>query len=191
MDRLRDDLTVHLERAVLVSVALPNRPFLGDDPLEELRGLAETAGAQVVGGLTQKRVRIIPGTYIGQGKLQELHDAVESKEADVVIFDNDLSPAQVRNLEKATEVKVIDRSELILDIFATRARTIESKLQVELAQLEYALPRLKRMWTHLSRYKGGIGLRGPAETQLEEDRRLVGLKIRDLKERLTHVQARR
>src|SRR2546430_6316262 len=125
MDRLRDDLTVHLERAVLVSVALPNRPFLGDDPLEELRGLAETAGARVVGGLTQKRVRIIPGTYIGQGKLQELHDAVEAHEADLVIFDNDLSPAQVRNLEKATDVKVIDRSELILDIFATRARTME------------------------------------------------------------------
>ena len=115
----------------------------------------------------------------------------EAKDAEVVIFDNDLSPAQVRNLEKATNAKVIDRSELILDIFATRARTIESKLQVELAQLEYSLPRLKRMWTHLSRYKGGIGLRGPGETQLEEDRRLVGLKIRDLKERLSHVQTRK
>src|SRR2546423_10592470 len=161
MDRLRDDLTVHLERAVLVSVALPNRPFLGDDPLEELRGLAETAGAQVVGRLTQKRVRIIPGTYIGQGKLQELHDAVEANEADVVIFDNDLSPAQVRNLEKATEVKVIDRSELILDIFATRARTLEARMQVELAQLEYALPRLRKMWTHLERIEGGIGMPGP------------------------------
>src|SRR5437870_1804542 len=191
MDRLRDDLTVHLERAVLVSVALPNRPFLGDDPLEELRGLAETAGAQVVGGLTQKRVRIIPGTYIGQGKLQELHDAVESKEADVVIFDNDLSPAQVRNLEKATEVKVIDRSELILDIFATRARSVEARLQVELAQLEYALPRLPKMWTHLSRYKGGIGLRGPGETQLEEDRCIVAQRIRVLRDRLAHVQKRK
>src|SRR5207237_2429130 len=103
----------------------------------------------------------------------------------------DLSPAQVRNLEKATTAKVIDRSELILDIFATRARSIESKLQVELAQLEYALPRLKRMWTHLSRYRGGIGLRGPGETQLEEDRRLVGQRIRDLKNRLRDVQARK
>ena len=108
-------------------------------------------------------------------------ELVDAKDAEVVIFDNDLSPAQVRNLEKATKAKVIDRSELILDIFATRARTIESRLQVELAQLEYALPRLRTMWTHLSRYKGGIGLRGPGETQLEEDRRLVGLKIRDLK----------
>ena len=133
----------------------------------------------------------MPGTYIGKGKLGELTDLVEAKDAEVVVFDNDLSPAQVRNLEKATTAKVIDRSELILDIFATRARTIEAKLQVELAQLEYALPRLKRMWTHLSRYKGGIGLRGPGETQLEEDRRLVGLKIRDLKERLRVVQTRK
>ena len=182
-------MTVRLERAVLVSVALPSRPWAGDDPLDELRGLAETAGARIVGELTQKRQDIVPGTYIGKGKLGELNELVEAKDAEVVIFDNDLSPAQVRNLEKTTNAKVIDRSELILDIFATRARTIESKLQVELAQLEYALPRLKRMWTHLSRYKGGIGLRGPGETQLEEDRRLVGLKIRDLKERLRHVQA--
>ena len=191
MNETRDDMTVHLERAVLVSVALPKRPWAGADPLDELRGLAETAHANVVGELTQKRQQIVPATYIGKGKLAELTQLVEAKEAEVVIFDNDLSPAQVRNLEKATNAKVIDRSELILDIFATRARTIESKLQVELAQLEYSLPRLKRMWTHLSRYKGGIGLRGPGETQLEEDRRLVGLKIRDLKERLGHVQTRK
>jgi len=184
-------MTVHLERAVLVSVALPSKPWQGDDPLDELRGLAETAGSKIVGELTQKRNVIVPATYIGKGKLAELTELVQAKDAEVVIFDNDLSPAQVRNLEKATSAKVIDRSELILDIFATRARTIESKLQVELAQLEYALPRLKRMWTHLSRYKGGIGLRGPGETQLEEDRRLVGLKIRDLKQRLTVVQARK
>src|SRR5207237_2806470 len=111
--------------------------------------------------------------------------------ADVIIFDNDLSPAQVRNLEKATGIKVLDRSELILDIFATRARTAEARLSVELAQLEYALPRLKRMWTHLSRYSGGIGLRGPGETQLEEDRRLVDYRIRDLRGRLAEVQARK
>jgi len=184
-------MTVRLERAILVSVALPHRPFLGDDPLDELRGLATTAGAQVVGGLTQKRHDLIPGTYIGKGKLAELTELVKAEDADVVIFDNDLSPAQVRNLEKATGAKVIDRSELILDIFATRARSVEAKLQVELAQLEYALPRLRKMWTHLSRYKGGIGLRGPGETQLEEDRRLVALKIRDLKERLSGVQARK
>ena len=159
-----------------MSVALPSRPWLGADPLDELRGLAQTAGANIVGELTQKRHGIVPGTYIGKGKLTELTELVEAKDAEVVIFDNDLSPGQVRALEKATNAKVIDRSELILDIFATRARTVESRLQVELAQLEYALPRLKRMWTHLSRYKGGIGLRGPGETQLEEDRRLVGLK---------------
>ncbi len=191
LNHTRDTLTVRLERALLVSVALPHRPFQGDDPLDELRGLATTAGAVVVGGLTQKRHGIIPGTYIGKGKLSELTEQVKAEEADVVIFDNDLSPAQVRNLEKATGVKVLDRSELILDIFATRARSMEAKLQVELAQLEYALPRLRKMWSHLSRYKGGIGLRGPGETQLEEDRRLVALKIRDLKDRLAGVQARK
>ena len=192
MERTREELTVHLERAILVSVALPDRPWVGEDPLEELRGLATTARANVVGELLQKRNDIIPGTYIGKGKLGELTDLVKSEEADVVIFDNDLSPAQVRNLEKATGVKVLDRSELILDIFATRARTAESRLQVELAQLEYALPRLRKMWTHLSRYSGGgIGLRGPGETQLEEDRRLVALRIRDLKNKLSSVQKRK
>lgn len=191
LNHTREELTVHLERAVLVSVALPQRPWLGDDPLDELRGLAETAGAVVVGELMQRRDAVVPGTYIGKGKLEELQALVEARSADVIVFDNDLSPAQVRNIEKATKAKVIDRSELILDIFASRARSPEARLQVELAQLEYALPRLKRMWTHLSRYKGGIGLRGPGETQLEEDRRLVSLRIRDLKERLTVVQARK
>ena len=191
LNNSREEKSVRLEHAVLVSVALPSRPWLGDDPLGELRGLAKTAGAKVVGEITQRRDHVVPGTYLGTGKLNDLKDLVEMREADVVVFDNDLSPAQVRNLEKATGAKVIDRSELILDIFATRARTAESRLQVELAQLEYALPRLKRMWTHLSRYKGGIGLRGPGETQLEEDRRLVGLKIRDLKDRLRLVQARK
>jgi len=188
----REELTVNLERAYLVSVALPDRPFTNGDPLAELRGLATTAGAAVVGGMLQKRHDIIPGTYIGKGKLDELHNQVKATDADVIIFDNDLSPAQVRNLEKVTEVKVIDRSELILDIFASGARTAEARLQVELAQLEYSLPRLKRMWTHLSRYSGGgIGLRGPGETQLEEDRRLVAKRIRDLKNQLAVVQARR
>ena len=187
----RDQLTVHRERAFLVRVALPEHPALGSDPLEELRGLATTAGAVVVGGFTQRRQNITPATYIGKGKLNELQEQVTTHDADVVIFDNDLSPAQVRNLEKATDVKVIDRSELILDIFATRARSVEARLQVELAQLEYSLPRLRRMWTHLSRYSGGIGLRGPGETQLEEDRRLVAHRIRDLKGRLVEVQARK
>jgi GTP-binding protein HflX len=190
-DTPRDELNVQLEKAVLVSVALPDRPFQGDDPLDEIRGLAESANAIVVGGLVQKRQSIHPGSYIGKGKLDELTAAVEAADADVIIFDNDLSPAQVRNLEKATGVKVIDRSELILDIFATRARTPESRLQVELAQLEYSLPRLRNMWTHLGRAAGGIGTRGPGETQLEEDRRLADARIRDLKHRLHEVQARK
>jgi GTPase len=187
----RDKVTVHREQAFLVSVSLPERPWITSDPLEELRGLATTAGAVVVGGLTQRRLKIVPATYIGKGKVTELQEQVEATAADVVIFDNDLSPGQVRNLEKTTDVKVLDRSELILDIFATRARSVAARLQVELAQLEYSLPRLRRLWTHLSRYKGGIGLRGPGETQLEEDRRLVDLKIRDLKGRLAEVQARK
>jgi GTP-binding protein HflX len=194
LDTPRDELTVHLERAYLVSVALPERPWVGSDPLDELRGLATTAGATVVGEMCQRRLKINPGSYIGKGKLQELQEQVQATDADVVIFDNDLSPGQVRNLEKATNVKVIDRSELILDIFATRARSHEARLQVELAQLEYSLPRLRQMWSHLSRITGGtggIGVRGPGETQLEEDRRLVDLRIRDLKARLVEVQARK
>ncbi|MCX7664211.1 MAG: GTPase HflX [Gemmataceae bacterium] len=184
-------MSVRRERAILVSVSLPNRPWLSDDPCEEIRGLAESAGADIVCELTQKRHDIQTGTYIGSGKLKELVDLVQATSADVVIFDNDLSPGQVRNLEKATKAKVIDRSELILDIFATRARTPESRLQVELAQLEYSLPRLKQMWSHLGRHAGGIGTRGPGETQLEEDRRLVGGRIRDLKQKLEIVQSRK
>lgn len=191
LDTTRDELSVHLEKAFLVSVALPDRPWVGADPLEELRGLATTAGARVVGGLCQKRQKINPSSYIGKGKLDELQLQVTASDADVVIFDNDLTPGQIRSLEKATNVKVLDRSELILDIFATRARTAESRLQVELAQLEYALPRLRQMWSHLSRIEGGIGTRGPGETQLESDRRLVDQRIRDLKGRLVEVQARK
>ncbi|MCS7269999.1 MAG: GTPase HflX, partial [Gemmataceae bacterium] len=150
------------------------------------------AGAVVVGEVTQKRQEVEVSTYIGSGKLRELKELVLARSADVVIFDNDLSPAQVRNLEKELGVKVLDRSEVILDIFASRARTMEARLQVELAQLEYSLPRLKRMWTHLSRQTGGgIGLRGPGETQLETDRRLVAERIRDLKARLATVLARK
>lgn len=179
------------ERAVLVGVLLPDGEFNREDPLDEIRGLAETAGLTVVGSLLQKRNQVDIATYIGSGKVGELKELVEAHEADVVIFDNDLGPAQTRNLEKVLNAKVIDRTEVILDIFATHARTHEARLQVELAQLEYALPRLKRMWTHLSRYKGGIGVRGPGEKQLEEDRRLVVHRIQDLKEKLKKVQARK
>ena len=191
LDIPRDELTVRLERAFLVSVALADRPWIGAEPLEELRGLATTAGAIVVGGILQRRLKPHPGTYVGKGKLAELQQQAEAAEADVIIFDNDLSPSQVRNLEKATSTKVLDRSELILDIFATRARSAEARLQVELAQLEYSLPRLRQMWTHLGRHAGGIGTRGPGETQLEEDRRLVDLRVRDLKHKLVEVQARK
>jgi GTP-binding protein HflX len=194
LELTRDKMSVRQEKAVLVSVALPHRPWVGADPLEELNGLATTAGAVIVGGLLQRRQQIHHATYVGKGKVDELTELVKASDADVVIFDNELTPAQVRNLEKATSVKVLDRSELILDIFATRARTHEARLAVELAQLEYSLPRLKQLWSHLSRQVGGgggIGTRGPGETQLEVDRRLVDARVRDLKSRLAEVQARK
>ena len=188
-DTQREQFSVASEKAVLVSVSLPDRPWANAaDPCDEIRGLAESAGATVVGELTQKRHDIQLATYIGSGKVGELQEIVEAADADVVVFDNDLHPGQARNLEQKLGVKVLDRSEVILDIFAGRARTAESKLQVELAQLEYSLPRLKQMWSHLSRQKGGgIGLRGPGETQLESDRRMVGSRIRDLKRKLDEV----
>ncbi len=179
------------ERAILVGVLLPHSDATPDDPLDELRGLAKTAGLQVVGNLLQKRQQVDIATYIGSGKVEELKAIVEAQEADVVVFDNDLGPAQTRNLERQLEIKVVDRTEVILDIFATHARTHEAHLQVELAQLEYAMPRLKRMWTHLSRYKGGIGVRGPGEKQLEEDRRLVAHRIQELKAKLSKIQAQK
>ena len=141
--------------------------------------------------LTQRRDRPDQTTYLGKGKVQELLALVQHHDADVVIFDNDLSPAQTRNLEQALEAKVLDRSEVILDIFAARARTYEARLAVELAQLEYSLPRLKRMWTHLSRLKMGIGMRGPGEKQLEVDRRLVEKRIHDLSQELLAIHGRR
>ena len=179
------------EKTILAGVILADAEFVHDDPLDEIRGLADTAGLIVVGSMVQKRQQPDIATYIGSGKVDELKELVNAHEADLVVFDNDLGPAQTRNLEKHLGVKVIDRTEVILDIFATRARTAEAHLQVELAQLEYALPRLKRMWTHLSRYKGGIGVRGPGEKQLEEDRRLVGHRIQDLKAKLSKVQSRK
>jgi GTP-binding protein HflX len=187
----RIDSSGRPERAILVGVILPHRDATPDDPLDELRGLAKTAGLEVVGSLIQKRQQIDIATYIGSGKVEELKEIALAHEADVVVFDNDLGPAQTRNLERQLDVKVVDRTEVILDIFATHARTHEAHLQVELAQLEYAMPRLKRMWTHLSRYKGGIGFRGPGEKQLEEDRRLVAHRISELKAKLAKIQARK
>jgi GTP-binding protein HflX len=178
------------ESALLVGVVLPDSPPL-EDPLAELAGLAETAGAQVVGQLLQRRERPDVATYLGKGKVGELTGLAAATDADVVIFDNDLAPAQMRNLEKALKVKVLDRTELILDIFASRAQTHESRLAVELAQLQYSLPRLKRMWTHLSRLKMGIGMRGPGEKQLEVDRRLVVRRIHDLQRELDAIHHRK
>ena len=160
---------------------------LAEEHLNELCRLTDTAGGQIVGTVRQRLVRPHPRYYIGEGKANELKEAVVQSEADLVIFDEELSPAQGKNLEDLLGVRVLDRSELILDIFSTRARSRESMMQVELAQLEYLLPRLKRMWSHLSRIRGGIGLRGPGETQLETDRRLIGQRISDLKEKLRAV----
>ena len=158
-----------------------------EEHLEELGRLADTAGAEVCGTLTQQLDRPHPATYLGKGKLEELKQRTSALGASLVLFDDELSPAQGKNVEQATGVRVMDRAELILDIFATRARSNEAKLQVELAQLEYMLPRLTRMWTHLEKFRGGIGMRGPGETQLETDRRLINHRIRVLKERLAGV----
>ena len=181
---------VEAEPTVLVGVSL-SPPADPTDPLAELSGLATTAGANVVAELIQRRHEPDQRTYLGRGKLLELAALVEHFDADVVMFDNDLSPAQTRNLERELGCKVLDRSEVILDIFAARARTHEARLAVELAQLEYSLPRLKRMWTHLSRLKMGIGMRGPGEKQLEVDRRLVEKRIHDLRQELLTIHQRR
>ena len=162
-----------------------------DEHLRELERLADTAGAVVVGELTQQLDRPHPGTYLGKGKLDELKSMVRDRDASLIIFDDELTPSQGNTVEQTIGTRVVDRAELILDIFATRARSSEAKMQVELAQLEYTLPRLTRMWTHLEKFRGGIGMRGPGETQLETDRRLINHRIKLLKERLVHVQQNR
>ena len=161
------------------------------DHLEELTRLVDTAGAEVVGRISQQITAPNPATLIGEGKVEEVARAVVESGATLVIFDEELSPVQGANLERALEVRVMDRPEVILDIFSTRARSHEAKLQVELAQLEYLLPRLTRMWTHLSRIRGGIGLRGPGETQLETDRRIIRRRIQALKAKLKDVERHR
>ncbi len=177
-----------MERAVLVGAPLKEVDTrLVQEHMDELRRLTDTAGGEVVGAVVQRLDAPDAHTFIGSGKVSEVRDLVQEREADLVIFDEDLKPDQAKNLERALDVRVMDRSELILDIFASRARTREAKLQVELAQLQYLLPRLARMWTHLSRIRGGIGLRGPGETQLETDRRLIGRRIADLRVKLQDV----
>ena len=186
--------SVAFESGILVGVTLPDHDFK-ENPLDELEGLAEGAGVEVVGRLTQRREKPNAATYLGSGKVAELAQLAEVEDAKVILFDNNLSPAQTRNLEKAVGVKVLDRTELILDIFASRAQTLEARLAVELAQLEYSLPRLKRMWTHLERQAvgvgPGVGMRGPGEKQLEVDRRLAEKRISDLRRDLDKVHRRR
>ncbi len=186
----RTGLSVRAERAILLHTILHNGRN-NKNSLVELKSLADTAGARVLDSFVQRRGSIDPSFYIGKGKALQLANLCKDKGIDVVICDDDLTPAQVRNLEEVVDTKVIDRSELILDIFATRAKTAQAKLQVELAQLEYTKPRLKRMWTHLSRIEGGIGTRGPGEKQIEVDRRLVSNRVLALKKKLRQIEKRK
>ncbi|MFN0199760.1 MAG: GTPase HflX [Planctomycetaceae bacterium] len=188
----RDELKLQQQRAILVAVQLPDSPVPKAHTLDELQGLVKTAGVKVVGTLLQSRERPDAATCLGKGKVEELKELIAATDAKLVIFDNNLTPAQGRNLETATESIIVDRSEVILDIFASHARTHEAQLQVELAQLLYFRPRLKRMWTHLERIEGGIGSgRGPGEKQLETDRRLVDQRVTELQRRLAEIEKRR
>ena len=198
------DVTPEQERAILVAVELKGRDQLWtlEDTLGELRHLTESAGAEVVGVVHQRADRLTP-TYVGKGKLDELRELIQEKSASVVIFDDELTPTQQRNLEAAispraftrsgeqNEVKIIDRTALILDVFGRHASTYEGKLQVELAQNEYLLPRLAGQWSHLERLGGGIGTRGPGETQIETDRRLVRRRLQKIRSELDGVRRRR
>ncbi len=200
MEKFRENIAVRREKAILVGAILKQEAD-SDDELAELTALAESAGAIVVDKVQQKIASIHPATYIGRGKAEMIKQRVKRNKADVVIFDNDLSPAQVRELEEVIEAKVVDRSELILDIFASRAQTKQAKLQVDLAQLEYTYPRLTRMWSHLDTVTGAaggpsagavgaIGTRGTGEKQLEIDRRLVSKRITELKKEIADIDKR-
>ncbi len=180
------------ERAILIGVSLPDTTVEEEhESLDELAQLARTAGATVVDRFVQNRTRIDGKTYVGSGMIQRIANAASIHDANLLIFDDDLRPAQGREIEEATSIKVIDRTELILDIFARRAQTKVAHAQVELAQCEYELPRLRRLWNHLERLGGGIGTRGPGETQLESDRRFIRERIRILKKTLKGVEVDR
>jgi GTP-binding protein HflX len=191
-DPKRVDLKVKQKRAVLVAVVLPGAQRELDDPLDELKGLAKTAGVKPVATLIQNRVNPDPRSCVGKGKVAELKQLAEDFEADTIIFDNNLSPSQARVLEKELGKVIVDRSELILSIFAEHARTYEAQLQVQLAQQLYMRTRLKRLWTHLERIEGGTNTRGgPGEQQIEIDRRLIDTRVAELRERLKEVEHRR
>ncbi|MBI2762925.1 MAG: GTPase HflX, partial [Chloroflexi bacterium] len=186
------ELEAPAEKAFLVAVDTgADAGWSAADSLAELANLATTAGAEVVGAEWQNRRHIDPNWYVGKGKAEELVAARNETKFDLLLTDDELSPTQQKSLESLLNVKVIDRSRLILDIFALHARTHEGRLQVELAQLEYQLPRLTRLWTHLSRTGGGIGTRGPGESQLETDRRLIRERIKKMKGRVEEVRQNR
>lgn len=182
------DTSVQAEKAVLVGIITPGQTDEETrEYLDELAFLVDTAGGITVRSFTQRMQRPDRATFVGTGKLEEIQAFVKAEEIDIVVFDDELSPSQLRNIERELQVKILDRSNLILDIFAKRAQTWQAKTQVELAQLQYLLPRLTRLWTHLERQKGGIGMRGPGETQIETDRRIILNKISLLKERLRDI----
>ena len=188
----KSELKKEKERAILVGVRLPSMSAEEtEDSIEELASLADTAGAVVIDKVIQARKSLNPASYIGKGKVSELKEMAIAKNANLLIFDNDLRSRQVRNLEEDAQIRVVDRTELILDIFALRAGTREAKIQVELAQMEYTMSRLTRMWTHFSKIEGGIGMRGPGETQLEEDKRLIKKRISNLKKSLKSIEMSR
>ena len=181
-----------VERALLVALIKGSADSeVVKEHLDELEELVATAGAETVKKIIQTKNSVDPAFYIGKGKAEELVSVVEDDKIDVVIFDDDLSPTQVRNLERTLNRKIVDRSGLILDIFASRAKTREAKTQVELAQLQYLLPRLTRAWTHLSKQYGGIGTKGPGETQIETDRRIIRAKIIQLKQNLKKIESQK
>src|SRR6187549_3336934 len=176
------------EKVILVAVQQPAQATAQvNEYLEELAFLAETAGAQTLRWFVQKLSHPDPRTYVGKGKLEEITSFIKLHEVEVAIFDDELSPSQIRNIEKALGCRVIDRTNLILDIFASRARTAQSRTQVELAQYKYLLPRLTRMWTHLEKQRGGIGMRGPGEAEIETDRRIIRDKLARLREKLKDI----
>ena len=176
------------EKAVLVGLVTPEQNEQKvKEYLDELAFLADTAGVDAVKRFTQKMDYPNSVTFVGTGKLQEIKEYVVENEIGLVIFDDELSPKQLRNIEKELQVKILDRTSLILDIFASRAQTAHAKTQVELAQYKYMLPRLTRLWTHLERQRGGVGMRGPGETQLETDKRIILDKIARLKKELVDI----